>query len=79
MLIKGSKESDSSLVSNENFSKILWPSGWALAQATWTKMAQKLLHLWCHSQKVRNPQPKIFFWVQIRRRLLMPLSSWTAL
>jgi len=33
-LIKGSKDSDSSLVSNENFSKTLWPSGWALGRAT---------------------------------------------
>jgi len=29
-LIEGSKDSDSSLVSNENFSETLWPSGWAL-------------------------------------------------
>jgi len=21
----------------------------------------KVLHLWCHSQKIRNPQPKKFF------------------
>jgi len=49
-LIKGSKDSDSGLVVNENFfSEILWPSGWALGQVTWAKMAQKLLHLWCHS------------------------------
>jgi len=26
-LIKGSKNLDSSLVSNENFSKLLWPNG----------------------------------------------------
>jgi len=51
-LIKGSKDSDYSLVSYENFSKILWPSSWALGQATWAK---KLLHLWRHSQKIRNP------------------------
>jgi len=31
--IKGSKDSDSSRVSNENFSETL-PSGWALGQAT---------------------------------------------
>jgi len=37
-LIKGPKDSDSSLVSNENFSEILWPSGWALGQVTWAKM-----------------------------------------
>jgi len=28
------KKTDSSLVSNENFSEILWPSGWALGQVT---------------------------------------------
>jgi len=43
-LIKGSKDSDSSLISNENFSEIFWPSGWALGQATWAKRTEKLLH-----------------------------------
>jgi len=33
-LIKGSKDSKLSLVFNENFSEILWPSGWALDQVT---------------------------------------------
>jgi len=33
-LIKGSKDTASSLVSNENFSETLWRSGWALGQAT---------------------------------------------
>jgi len=28
------QETDSSLVSNENFNETLWPSGWALGQAT---------------------------------------------
>jgi len=37
-LIKGTKDSDSSLVSNENVSEIVWPSGWALGHATWAKM-----------------------------------------
>ena len=59
--IKGSKDSDSSLVSNENFSETLWPSGWALDQATWAKMTPKLLHLWRQSQKIRIPQAKNFF------------------
>jgi len=66
-LIKGLKDSDSSLVFNKNFSETLWPSGWALGQATWAKMAQKLPHLWRHAQKICNPQPKKFFWVQTRR------------
>jgi len=66
-LIKGSKDLDSSLVSNENLSETLWPSGWALDQATWAKMTPKLLHLWCHSQKIHNPLPQNFFWVQSTR------------
>jgi len=69
-LVKGSKDSDLSLVSNENFNEILWPSGWALGQATWAKMSEKLLHLWRPSQKkskIYNPQPKNFFRVQTRR------------
>jgi len=66
-LIKGSKDLDSSLVSNENFSEILWPSGWDPGQVTWAKMAQNLLHLWCHSQKIYKPQLKIFSRVQTRR------------
>jgi len=37
--MQGSKGSDSSLVSNDNFSEILWPSGWALGQITWAKIA----------------------------------------
>jgi len=44
--INGSKDSDSSPVSNENFSETLWPSGWARGQAAWAKMTVKLLHLW---------------------------------
>ena len=56
--IKGSKDLDSSLVSNENFSETLWPSGWALGQATWAKMTLKLLHLWRQSWKICTPQPK---------------------
>jgi len=54
-----------SLVSNENFSKTLWPSGLARGQATWAKMTQKLLHLWCHSQKNRTPQPQKYFFLYL--------------
>jgi len=32
--MKGSKDSDLNLVSNENFSETFWPSGCALGQAT---------------------------------------------
>jgi len=59
--IKGSKDSDTSLVSNEKISETLWPSGWALGWAIWAKMTPKLLHLWRHSQKICTPQPKKFF------------------
>jgi len=77
-LIKGSKDLDLSLVSNENFSKILWPSDWALGQATWAKMAQKLLHLWRQSQKIRNSQQKFFFKCRLEDWQIR-LSVWTAL
>jgi len=63
-LIKGSQDLDLSLVSNENFSEKLWPSGWALGQVTWAKMTLKLLHLWRHSHKIRTSQTKKFFWVK---------------
>jgi len=59
--MKGSKDSDSSLVSNKNFRETLWLSGWALRQATWAKMTPKLLHLWRQSQKISTPQPKNLF------------------
>jgi len=78
MLESRSKGLDLSLVSNENFSEISWPSGWALGQITWAKMAQKLLHLRCHSQKIRNPQPKNFFKCRLDDWLIR-LSPWTAL
>jgi len=75
--IKGSKDWDSSLASNKDFSETLWPSSWVLGQATWAKKAQKLLHLWRHSQKIRNRQPKNVFQVQTRRlaNLFEPLNS----
>jgi len=76
-LIKGSKDSDSSLVSNENFSETLQPNGWALGQATWAKMTLKLLHLWRQPQKIAPPNQKIFFRVQSTRLAnpFKPLNS----
>jgi len=76
--IKGSKDSDTSQVSNENFSETLWPSGWALGQATWTKMTLKVLHLWRQSQKIRTPNQKIFFECNLLDWPIR-LSHWTAL
>jgi len=40
--IKGSKDSDLSLDSNENFRETLWPSGWAPGWATCAKMTQTI-------------------------------------
>jgi len=60
-LIKDSKNSDSSLVSNENLSKVLLSSGWALGQVTWAKMAKNLPHLLCHSEKIRNLNQNFFY------------------
>jgi len=75
--IKGSKDWDSSLVYNENFSETLWPSSWALGHATWAKLTLKLLHLWRKSQKMHNPQPKIFFRVQ-STWLADPFEPWNS-
>jgi len=77
-LIKGSKDLDSSLVSNENFSETLWPSGWALGQVTCAKMTLKLLYIWQQSQKICMPQPTIFFKCN-RPDWPICLSPWTAL
>jgi len=77
--IKGSKDLDSSLVSNENFRETLWPSGWALVQAIWAKMTLKLFHLWCHSRKIHNPQGKKFFFECNLLDWPIHLSCWTAL
>jgi len=78
-LIKGSKDSDLSLVSNENFSETLWPIGWALGQVTWAKVTLKLLHFWRHSQKIHTPQPKNFCFECNLLDWPIRLSSWTAL
>jgi len=56
------QDSDSSLVSYENFSEILWSSGWVLGQVTCTKMAKKVLHWWRHSQKSTTLN-RIFFFI----------------
>jgi len=60
-LSKPQKTLDSSLVSNENLSKILWHSGWALGKVIWAKMDQKWLYLWRHSQKSSTPTTKFSF------------------
>jgi len=65
--IKGSKYLDSSVVCNENFSETLWPSVWALGQATRAKMTVKLLNLWRQSQKICTPNQNNFFRVQSSR------------
>ena len=74
--IKGSKDLDSSLVSNENFSETLWPSGWALGQATWAKMTQNYF-----TYDVSQPPNQQFFWVQSTRLadLFEPLNSSSAI
>jgi len=60
-LIKGSKDSDSSLVSNENFSETLWLSGWALGQATMSQNDPKTTSLMTSVTKNPHPLTKIFF------------------
>jgi len=60
-LVKGSKDSDSSLVSNENLSKILPSCVWALDQVTLAKMAKNLPYFWHYSQKKTTQKQKNFF------------------
>jgi len=60
-LIKVSKDSECSLVSSKNLSEILPSSGLSPQPGEVGQGGLKVLHLWRHSQKTRNPQPKIFF------------------
>ena len=58
--LKGSKDSDSSLVSNKNLSEILLLAVWVQGLVTW---AENLSHFWCHSTK--SPKPQIIFHCRI--------------
>ena len=53
--MKGSKDSDSSLISNKNLSEILASSGCAQGQATWSKMAKNTPQLW---RQVTHTKPE---------------------
>ena len=78
--IKGSEDSDSSLVSNTNLSEILPSSAiWAQGQATWSKMTWNLPHLWRHSQKNPKPKTKNFFFIVNWKTCPSLLRVWTAL
>jgi len=62
MSSKVSKDSDCSLVSSKNFSKILPPNGWRPGPGKVGQGGLKVLHLWHHSQKIcKPPKQKIFF------------------
>jgi len=65
--LKLSKDSDCSLVSSKNFSKILSPNSWHPGPGKVGQGGLKVFHLWRHSQKNYTPQAKNFFWVQTRR------------
>jgi len=54
-LIKVSKDFDFGLVSNKNFTETLPSSGLCLGPDEVGQKGLKPLHLWCHSQKTRNP------------------------
>jgi len=54
---------DLNLVSNENFSEKLWPSGWALGQATRPKTTSLMMSV----TKNLQPPTKKCFWVQSTR------------
>jgi len=59
-----SKDSNCSLVSNKNFSEILPSKSWRPGPG---EVGQKVLHLWCHSQKNPQPPSKKLFWMQTTR------------
>ena len=58
---KVSKESDLSLVSNKNLSKILPSNGLGPGPGEVGQVGLKVLHLWHHSQRIGTPQPKKIF------------------
>ena len=60
-LIKVSKDTDSSLVCNKNFSEIHPSSGWAQVRYQQAKMAKNLPYLWHHSQKNETENQTFFF------------------
>ena len=61
---KVSKDSDCSLDSNRNLSEKLPSNGLGPGPGEVGQDGLKVLHLWCHSQKICNPQPKKnFFFV----------------
>jgi len=57
---KASKDSDCSLVSYKNFSKVLLSNGLGLGPGEVGEGGLKVLHLQRHSQKICIPQPKFF-------------------
>jgi len=57
-------------VSSKNFSEILPPNGWRPGPGKVGQGGLKVLQLWRHSQKTRNPQAYNFSWVQTRRLTL---------
>jgi len=60
-VIQSIKDSDCSLVSYKNFSEILPSNSLSPGPGKVGQGGLKVLHLRSHSQKIRIPQPKIFF------------------
>ena len=59
--IKGSKDLDSSLVSNENFSETLWPSNWRPGPGNMRQNDPKTTSLMTSLTKKKHPPGKKFF------------------
>jgi len=64
---KVSKDLDCTLVSNQNFSKIIPSIGLGPGPGKVGQGGLKVFQLWRHSQKILTPQTKIFFRVQTAR------------
>jgi len=73
---KVSKDSDCRLVSNKYISKILPSNSLGPGPGEVGQGGLKVIHLWHHSQKIRNPQPKNVFSLQTTRLAeFEPLNS----
>ena len=73
-----SKDSDCSLVSNQNIGGVLPSDGLGPGPGELRQGGLKVLHFWRHSQKIRIPNQALFFECRLKD-LPSVLSHWTTL
>jgi len=79
MPFKVSKDLNFSLVSTNNLSETISSNSLGPGPDEVGQKVLKLLHLWCHSQKIRNPKTKKFFFIADAKICPSHLRVWTAL